>query len=137
VSALALSASPALATVHPNSFDISGEVLVCGANTYTITSGTVSDFGGFVGKAFVETRTPRDVMAEDAAGNVYSIVGSTTIVRGHAFVTFIVKLQIIGQGGGTADSVNRVVHFNDDGFFKGSNSGTCDFFRFGSEEPEQ
>jgi hypothetical protein len=135
---LALSASPALANgpaVH-SSFDPVGSVFVCGANTYTVTSGTVStvmhEGSSASGNSnFTFTATPKQVMAEDEDGNVYRIVGA--IWGGGTFnaqtggfqTTFTGKLQIVSQGGGTADSVNVVLHMSPNGDVNSFDFGTC------------
>jgi hypothetical protein len=136
--ALALSASPALANgpaVH-SSFPVTGDVFVCGANTYTITSGTVSvvmhegsSTSGNLNGTF--TGTPKRVVAVDEDGNVYSIVGA--VWSGFTFnaqtggfqTTFTGKLQIVSQGGGTADSVNVVFHISPNGDVNDFDFGTC------------
>ncbi len=139
--ALALGASPVLANgpaVH-FSFPVTGDVFVCGANTYTITSGTVSavmhegsSTSGNLNGTF--TGTPNRVVAVDAAGNVYSIVGA--VWSGFTFnaqtggfqTTFTGKLQIVSKGGGTADSVNVVFHISPNGNINDFDFGTCAFF---------
>ena len=138
VSALALSASPVLANgpaVH-DSFPVTGDVFVCGANTYTVTSGTVSTVTHQGSSAsgnvnFTFTGTPKQVVAEDADGNVYSIVGAIwgggtfNAQTGGSQMTFTGKLQIVSQGGGTADSVNVVSHISPNGDVNDFDFGTC------------
>jgi len=138
--ALALSAAPVLANgpaVH-DAFPVTGDVFVCGANTYTIISGTVSTVShegssasGNLNGTF--TGTPRKVVAIDEDGNEYSIVGA--VWSGFSFnaqtdgfqTTFTGKLQIVGQGGGTADSVNVVFHISPNGDINDFDFGTCAF----------
>ena len=135
---LALSVPPALGNspaVH-SSFPAAGAVFVCGANTYAVTSGTVyivihqgSSASG--NSNLTGTITLRNVVAEDEAGNVYSIVGA--IWGGGTFnaqtggfqTTFTGKLQIVSQGGGTADSVNVVLHMSPNGDVNSFDFGTC------------
>lgn len=136
--ALALSASPALANgpaVH-FSVPVTGDVFVCGANTYTITSGTISivihEGSSASGNLNITgTITPRNVVAVDEDGNVYSIVGAewfggTYNAKTDALQqTFTAKLQIVSKGGGTADSVNVVTHLSPNGDFNFFDFGTC------------
>jgi len=138
VSALALGASPALANgpaVH-SSFDPTGSVFVCGPNTYTVTSGTVSvvmhEGSSASGNLnFTFTGTPKQVVAEDEDGNVYSIVGAiwsgftANAQTGDFQTTFTGKLQIVSEGGGTADSVNVVFHISPNGDITSFDFGTC------------
>jgi hypothetical protein len=137
---LALSASPALANgpaVH-SSFPVTGDVFVCGANSYTVTSGTVSavthegsSASGNLNGTF--TGTPSNVVAVDAAGNVYRIVGAVwggftlNAQTGGFQTTFTGKLQIVSAGGGTADSVNVVFHISPNGDINSFDFGTCAF----------
>ena len=58
---------------------------------------------------FTGTITPQGVVAEDPAGNEYTLrgafwFGGTTASQDQFWST--AKLQIIGQGGGVVDSVN-------------------------------
>ena len=138
--ALTLSASPALANgpaVH-SSFPVTGTVFVCGANTYTVTSGTISavmhlgsSASGNLNGTF--TGTPTNVVAVDTAGNVYRIVGAVwsgftfNAQTGGSQQTFTGKLQIVSQGGGTADSVNVVIHMSPNGDINAFDFGTCAF----------
>ena len=135
---LALSVSPALANspaVH-SSFPAAGAVFVCGANTYTVTSGTVyiviHQGGSASGNTNVTgTITLRNVVAEDEAGNVYSIVGAQwfgatfNAQTGGSQTTVTAKFQIVSQGGGTADSVNLVLHISPNGDINSFDFGTC------------
>ncbi len=138
--ALAFSSSPALANgpaVH-DSFSVVGAVFVCGDNTYTITSGTVSavmhegsSASGNLNGTF--TGTPKRVVAVDEDGNEYSIVGaiwsgfSLNAQTGGFQSTFTGKLQIVSAGGGTADSVNVVFHMSPNGDINSFDFGTCAF----------
>ena len=139
--ALALGAAPVLANgpAVRSSFPVTGTVFVCGANTYTVTSGTVSNVTHQGSSAsgnvnFTFTGTPKQVVAEDADGNVYSIVGAVwgggtfNAQTGGSQTTFTGKLQIVSQGGGTADSVNVVFHNSPNGDVNDFDFGTCAFF---------
>ncbi len=102
---------------------------MCGANTYTITSATVSRVtheGTFTG-------TPTGVVAVDDRGNEYRIVGAVwggltfNAPTGGFQTTFTGKLQIVSQGGRSADSVNVVFHVSPNGNINEFNFGTCAF----------
>lgn len=137
--ALALSAAPVLANgpaVH-DAFPVTGDVLVCGVNNYTITSGTVSIVShegsstpGNLNGTF--TGTPKKVVAVDEDGNEYSIVGavwsgfSLNAQTGGFQTTFTGKLQIVSRGGGTVDSVNVVFHISPNGDINAFDFGTCE-----------
>jgi hypothetical protein len=137
---LALSVSPVLANgpaVH-DSFPVAGDVFVCGANTYTVTSGTLSvvmhegnSASGNLNGTF--TGTPMRVVAVDQDGNEYSIVGaiwfgfSFNAQTGGFQTTSTGKLQIVSKGGGTADSVNVVFHISPNGDINSFDFGTCAF----------
>lgn len=123
--------------------DVAGDVIECGATTYTITSGTIkltfhegSSSSGNLN--FTGTITPQQVTAVDDEGNVYSVSGAfwfgATInaQRESGQETFTGKLQIVGAGG-TADSVNLTFHAN----FVGEEITNVKDFDFGScVEPE-
>jgi hypothetical protein len=72
------------------------------------------------------TLEPHNVTAVDTAGNVYSVVGAIHFGGTTATFTFLAKLEIVSQGGGTVDSANIVGHGSPAGeiFF---DSGTCGF----------
>jgi hypothetical protein len=120
--------------------DVAGDQIVCVDETYTITSGQIqfvihegeSASGNF---NFTGTITPREVVAEDSAGNEYRVAGAfwfggTFNSKTEAFQeTFTGKLQIVSPGGGTADSVNITFHQSPNGVVKAFDFGTC-------EEPE-
>ena len=65
---------------------------------------------------FTGTVTPRKVVLQDAAGNLYSLrgaewFGATTNANTGGFqATFTGKFQVVSQGSGTVDSVNVVEH---------------------------
>jgi hypothetical protein len=118
------------------SIDPTGAVIDCGTNTYTITSGTfdvvfhfgTSPSGNFTNSA---TLTSNNVIAEDAAGNLYSVRGifhfggTTNANIDNGPFHFEAKLQIVGQGGGTIDSVNVVLAISPWGGEADLDFGTC------------
>src|SRR4029450_12713225 len=92
--------------------DVTGDVFVCGARTYTAVSGTLSvviheGTSASGNLNFTGTLTPRNVVLEDAAGNTYYIAGAVwfggtgNTQRGSEGGTFTAKLQIVARGGGT------------------------------------
>jgi hypothetical protein len=135
---LLLGAPTALANQPAMHFteDVTGDVFVCGARTYTVVSGTLSvvihegeSASGNLN--FTGTLTPHNVVAEDAAGNTYSIRGAVwfggtfNAQQGTEQGTFTAKLQIVARGGGTVDSVNVVGHFSPNGKEFFLDFGTC------------
>lgn len=81
--ALAGLAVPAYANAPAVHFveDVTGDTLVCESTTYTITSGSIKivthEGEAASGNAnFTVTLTPQHVVAEDLAGNVYSLRGA-------------------------------------------------------------
>ncbi len=136
--ALALGVAPVLAdspAVH-FSFPATGAVFVCETNTYTVTSGTVSIVVHVGSSAsgntnLTGTLTVSKVVAEDEAGNVYRIVGAQwfgatfNAQTGASQSTVTAKFQIVSQGGGTADSVNLVLHISPNGDVNDFDFGTC------------
>jgi hypothetical protein len=136
LSAVAVPASAAPAT-HDQQ-DITGEVLDCGPTSYTVTSGSIKlvfhEGASASGNTnFTGTVTLQEVVAEDAAGNVYNIrgaewFGSTeNAQQGGTFqATFTGKLQVVAQGSGTVDSVNVTEHITSvNGNIKEFDFGTC------------
>lgn len=120
---LAFGAGPALASGPAFHFteDVSGDVIVCDTQTYTITSGhikvVIHEGSAAQGNQnFTGTITPVKVVAEDQAGNEYSVVGAFwfggtfNANTGGFQETFTGKLQIVAEGGGTVDSVNLTFH---------------------------
>jgi hypothetical protein len=116
-------AAPALANQPAFRFteDVTGDVFECEGGTYTVTSGEIK-FVIHEGESasgntnLTGTITPRKVVAEDDAGNQYRIVGAlwfgetSNANTGGFQATFTGKLQIVGKGVGTADSVNVTFH---------------------------
>jgi hypothetical protein len=135
--ALALGAGPASASpaVHVVE-DATGAVFTCATTTYTIVSGSIrivihEDVSASGNMNITGTLTPQGVVAQDEAGNLYDIVGAgwfggtlNTNTGGMQF-TDTEKFQIVGQGGGTVDSVNATVHISPNGDFKSFDFGTC------------
>jgi len=137
IAALAVGLQPAMASpaVHMQQ-DVTGEVFTCTTTTYTIVSGSIriafhedtTPSGNF---NVTGTITPQNVIAEDEAGNLYSIVGAgwfgatVNAKTGGEVFTDTEKFQIVQQGGGTVDSVNTTVHFSPNGDFKSFDFGTC------------
>ena len=116
--------------------DVTGETIQCGTTTYTIVSGQLA-IVIHVGQSasgntnFTTTVTPRDVVAQDQAGNRYSLrstswFGATSnSSTAGVQVTSTDKLQIVSQGGGTVDSVNAVEHISPNGKEFFFDFGTC------------
>jgi hypothetical protein len=113
----AVAASPAQHAVE----DVTGDQIVCGSTTYTITSGairvTIHEGTSASGNQNVTgTLTPQGVVATDAAGNVYSLRGAfwfggaVNAQQGTMVFTDTGKLQVVSQGSGTVDSVNVTSH---------------------------
>lgn len=126
ISALALLlgvAAPALADqpVYRFTDDVTGDVLECGDRLYTTTSGELrivihegSSASGNLN--FTLTATPHEIVAVDGDGNQYSIVGAIwfggvlNANTGGEQYTLTAKLQFIGEGVGTTESVNMTFH---------------------------
>jgi hypothetical protein len=135
--AMTMTQAAAAAAVHDVE-DITGEVLTCGATSYTITSGSIRlvfhEGASASGNTnFTGTVTLQGVTAVDAAGNVYSIRGAEwfgateNAQQGGTFqATFTGKLQVVAQGSGQVDSVNVVEHITSvSGNIKEFDFGTC------------
>jgi len=133
VGASSASASPAVHTQE----DVTGDAFTCTTATYTIVSGSISivfheDTTASGNYNVTGTITPEHVVAKDAAGNLYNIVGAgwfggaVNANTGGATFTDTEKFQIVQQGGGTVDSVNSITHFSPNGDFKGFDFGTCE-----------
>ena len=133
--ALALSATPALAgtpAVHGSWSAVGGDPISCGANTYTITAGTiyaverlgVSASGNVSG---AETYTVRNLVVQDQDGTSYHAVGAERFGEilnartGVTTATYVFKFQILG----TADSLNVVWRVSPNGEFSSFGPGTC------------
>lgn len=101
--------------------DATGVVFSCASGTYTVTSGKIRVVARMTESASGPTSwhvtvTLLKVVAEDAAGNVYRIVGANgfgetvNAETGGWQATLAATQQIIGQGGGKADSVRVSAH---------------------------
>jgi hypothetical protein len=116
-------AAPAQANAPAAHFveDVTGDTLVCDSTTYTITSGSIKIVvhegqAASGNQNFTLTITPQNVVAEDPAGNVYSLRGAFWF--GAAFnaqqdsevFTATGKLQVVSQASGAVDSVNFTFH---------------------------
>jgi hypothetical protein len=136
VFALALGAAPALAgspAVH-DSWDAASNnpPITCGANTYTIKTGTI-DLVMHTGASasgnltFAATVRATNVTVEDQAGNPYPVVGAehfggTINARtGSAQDITVFSLLIVGTG----DSVKLVLRNLPNGDFRTFGPGTC------------
>lgn len=129
----AMAGSPAVHAVE----DVTGDQIVCASTTYTVTSGsikiTIHEGEAASGNSNVTgTLTPQNVVAEDPAGNVYSLRGAFwfggafNAQQGTFVFTDTGKLQIVSQGSGTVDSVNVTSHVTFvNGNVKEFDFGTC------------
>jgi hypothetical protein len=113
----AMASSPAVHMVE----DVTGDQIICTSTTYTVTSGsikiTIHEGEAASGNSNVTgTLTPQNVVAEDPAGNVYSLRGAFwfggafNAQQGTFVFTDTGKLQIVSRGTGTVDSVNVTSH---------------------------
>lgn len=133
LSAPAYANSPAMHSVD----DLTGETLTCASTTYTVTSGSLrtvihegaaaSGNGNITGTSALQA-----VVAEDPAGNVYSLVGAFwfggafNAQQGTTVFTDTGKLQVISQGSGTVDNVNVTFHVTEvNGQVTAFDFGTC------------
>jgi len=115
---LSTAGAPAWAAQPAQHFveDVTGDTIACGSTTYTVTSGsiklTMHEGQSKSGNVNVTgTITPQNVVAEDTAGNDYTLrgafwFGGTISQQGTEQFWSTAKLQIVDQGGGTVDSVN-------------------------------
>jgi hypothetical protein len=133
---LALGVTPALAgspAVHlswdaaPNNPPIH-----CGANTYTMVSGTIDEVIHAGASAsgnlnFAATVRATNVTAEDQNGNLYPVVGAEhfggtiNITTGRSQDITVFKLRVVGTG----DSLNVILRTMPNGEFKVFGPGTC------------
>jgi len=114
-----------------------GDILDCGSATYTITSGSIKlvlheGTSASGNTNFTGTVTTQAVVAEDAAGNVYSIRGTEwfggtlNAQQGTFQDTFTGKLQVVAKGSGRVDSVKVTQHITFvNGNIKEFDFGTC------------
>jgi len=117
--------------------NIAGDVLDCGSASYTITSGSIKlvlheGTSASGNTNFTGTITTQAVVAEDAAGNVYSIRGTEwfggtlNAQQGTFQDTFTGQLQVVAKGSGQVDNVNVTQHITFvNGNVKEFDFGTC------------
>jgi len=117
--------------------DVTGDVLDCGSAQYTITSGSIKlvfhEGTSASGNAnFTGTITTQAIVAEDAAGNIYSIRGTEwfgatdNAQQGTFQATFTGQLQVVAKGSGRVDSVKVTQHITlVNGNVKEFDFGTC------------
>ena len=132
--AITLSATPAMAGTPAvrGSWSAVGVQIYCGANTYTITEGTIyaterlgTSASGNVSGA--ETYTVRGLVLEDQVGVSHRAVGAERFGEtfnaqtGGTRATYVFKFQILG----TSDSLNLVMRFSPSGEFSEFGPGTC------------
>jgi hypothetical protein len=137
ISAFAVGSAPpagAAPAVHEE-VSVVGDVFECDTSTYTVVEGTIKiitheDVSSSGNTNFTLTVTPRHVVLEDDAGNLYRASGAmwagstTNAQQGSEQGTFTFHLNIVSQGGGMVDRVALTAHFNDgDEFFL--DKGTC------------
>jgi hypothetical protein len=127
-------AAPAVHTVEP----ATGDVLVCESTTYTITSGTIKitlheGTSASGNQNFTGTITPQKVVATDGEGNLYSLRGAfwfgaaVNAQQETVVTTDTAKLQVVGQGTGSVDSLNLTSHVTlVNGNVKDFDFGTCE-----------
>lgn len=122
--ALALSASPALASpVTVASFPAAGEIITCGGNTYTFTSG---EFLVIARDPSVAAHVTVDHVWATDGDALFRVVGAETYSDSAGRLTL--KLMFVGSGRGIADSINVVLRYDKDGNLRvGIDSGTCGF----------
>jgi len=117
--------------------DATGGVLDCGSAVYTITSGSIKvvfheGTSASGNTNFTGTVTTQAVVAEDAAGNVYSIRGAEwfggteNAQQGTFQDTFTGQLQVVANGSGRVDNVKVTQHITFvNGNVKDFDFGTC------------
>jgi hypothetical protein len=117
--------------------DVTGDEIVCGSTIYTVTSGllatTVHEGTSASGNTnFTVTLVPRDVVLEDAEGNVFSIhgaewIGGTENVQTGTFqFTDTNFFTIVSSGGGVVGTVRAVFHISPNGKIVEVDFGTCE-----------
>jgi hypothetical protein len=129
--ASAATASPAIHEIG----DPTGLVFVCGAETYTITGGTLKvtlhqDENAAGGFNFTATIVPQGVTAVNSSGDEFRAVGATSFgatgnPAGRVQGTSMFTIQLVSVGSGTADTVNLVAHESTDGSNFFFDHGTC------------
>lgn len=118
--------------------DVTGDMIVCGTTTYTITSGSilviVHQGASASGNAnFTVTIVPEDVVLTDGSGESFSLGGAfwfggtANAQTGSGQQTGTAFLQIVAQGGGTVDSLAAIFHISPNGTITDFNFGSCGF----------
>ena len=114
-----------------------GDVLDCGSVVYTLTSGSIKivlheGTSASGNTNFTGTVTTQAVLAQDTAGNVYSIrgtewFGGTFNAQQSTFQdTFTGQLQVVASGTGRVDNVKVTQHITFvNGNIKEFDFGTC------------
>jgi hypothetical protein len=135
--AAAVSPASANAPAQHSTEDVTGDVIVCGSTAYTVTSGvlaiTIHEGTSASGNANVTgTIVPRDVVLEDAAGNVYSIHGADwfggtfNAQQGTSLFTVTEFFTILSSEGGVVGTVRAVFHISPNGKVVEFDFGTCE-----------
>jgi hypothetical protein len=139
VLAAAAAVSPASANAPAQHFteDVTGDEIVCGSTVYTVTSGllviTIHEGESASGNMnFTGTVVPRDVVLEDADGNVFSIQGAEwfggtfNAQQGTFQFTDTDYFTIVSSGGGVVGTVRATFHISPNGKVVDLNFGTCE-----------
>ena len=128
-----LAAAPAAATVERFVEDVSGDVVVCENNTYTLDGSIRSVFHESTdaqGMAHVTgTTTTSGLVAVDEDGRVYAVRGAQWFGENETpnggVATFTFHLSVVRAGQGVVDTIRVVAHFGPGGFFE-RDSSTCE-----------
>ena len=139
VFSLVAAVSPASANAPAEHFteEVTGDQFVCGSTVYTVTSGviaiTVHEGQSASGNEnFTVTIVPRNVVLEDAAGDVFTIRGAEWIggafnaKKGTFQFTDTAHFNILSVGGGTVDTVHFTFHMSPNGQVVDLDFGTCE-----------
>jgi|SRR5215207_9258095 len=116
--------------------DVTGDTLQCGDTTYTIVSGEIAivmhEGQSASGNTnFTGTITPRNVVLQDQAGNLYSLAGAiwfgatSTRTPAASKRPLPTSSRSSARAGGTVDSVNAVEHVSPNGREFLFDFGTC------------
>jgi len=132
--ALALGATPALASPATHGYMElpKGEIVACGATTYSVMSGgfletdhvTTSASGNV---SAIETLVTRNLVVENDAHTAFSVVGverfglSDNVSTGGHQETWVFKMRVVGTG----DSINALVRFLPTGGVSSFDIGSC------------
>ena len=125
-------AAPASAASPRTTEDVSGEVLTCATNTYTL-HGSITiveqEHVDAQGKLHVTgTVTTTGLTATDTSGNTYAVRGAQWFggneTPNGGVQTFTFHLNFIAPGGGVVDTIRVVDHFGPNGEIV-HDSSTC------------